>query len=142
MGDALGDPPLFGGKSGEPVVEVDPDDLKTFWQETRSLQQERRNIPASYPDQNVAIGFEAKVLAKPGVNALAIWYRSTMIGILNEDVAHEQLAPWIKDEEVSDAVFRTMATIPMEWIGYTEREGLPFDVDEFFRRLKEGGVQG
>jgi hypothetical protein len=29
----------------------------------------------------------------------------------------------------------------MEWIGSTEREGLPFDVEEFFRRLSEGGVQ-
>ncbi|QNI33097.1 hypothetical protein H7849_03720 [Alloacidobacterium dinghuense] len=63
-----------------------------------------------------------------------------MIRLLNE-FAQEQLAPWIKDEEVSDAVFRTMATIPMEWIGHTEREDLPFDVEEFFRRLREGGVQ-
>jgi hypothetical protein len=59
---------------------------------------------------------------------------------LNE-FAHELLAPWIKDEEVSDPVFRTMATIPMEWIGSTEREGLPFDVEEFFGRLSAGGVQ-
>ena len=55
--------------------------------------------------------------------------------------AQERLAPWIKDEEVSDAVFRTRATIPVEWIGPTEREGLPFDVEEFFRRLRAGGVQ-
>jgi hypothetical protein len=63
-----------------------------------------------------------------------------MIWVLNR-VAQERLDPWIKDEEVSDAVFRTMATIPMEWIGHTDREGLPFDVEEFFRRLREGGVQ-
>jgi hypothetical protein len=63
-----------------------------------------------------------------------------MIWVLNQFM-QEQFAPWIKDEEVSDAVFRTMATIPMEWIGHTESEGLPFDVEEFFRRLREGGVQ-
>ena len=31
MSDDLGNP-------GEPVAEVDPDDLKAFWQETRNLQ--------------------------------------------------------------------------------------------------------
>ena len=126
MSDVLGNP-------GEPVAEVDPDDLKTFWQETR-------NLPARYPGQHVAIGFEPKVISKPGANAGAVWYRSSMIRVLNQ-LAQEQLVPWIKDGEVSDAVFRTMATIPMEWIGHTEWEGLPFDVEEFFRRLREGGAQ-
>ena len=65
---------------------------------------------------------------------------SGQLQVLNQ-VAQEQLAPWVKDEEVSDAVFRTMATIPMEWVGHTDREGLPFDVEEFFRRLREDGVQ-
>ena len=126
MSDALGNP-------GEPVAEVDPDDLKTFWQQMRDLQ-------ASHPGQHFSIGFEAIAISKPGANAGAVWYRSSMIRVLNQ-FAHEQLAPWIKDEEVSDIVFRTMATIPMEWIGHTEREGLPFDVEEFFRRLGEGGAQ-
>jgi hypothetical protein len=63
-----------------------------------------------------------------------------MIRLINQ-FAQEQLAPWVKDEEVSDAVFRTTATIPMEWAGHTEREGLPFDVEEFFSRLREDSVQ-
>ena len=54
---------------------------------------------------------------------------SGQLQVLNQ-VAQEQLAPWVKDEEVSDAVFRTMATIPMEWVGHTDRDGLPFDVEE------------
>jgi hypothetical protein len=62
-----------------------------------------------------------------------------MIWMLNQ-VAQE-LAPWVKDEQVSDAVFRTMASIPMEWVGQTPQEGFPFDVEGFFRRLREGGVQ-
>jgi hypothetical protein len=132
MSDALGNPPPFGGNPGEPVAKVDPDDLKTLWQEISNLQ-------ARDPG-HVTVGFEAKALAKPRANAEAVWYRSMMIRLLNE-FAHEQLAPWIKDEEVSDPVFRTMATIPMEWIGSTEREGLPFDVEEFFDRLSAGGVQ-
>lgn len=87
------------------------------------------------------MGFHVmKATFKPGANLPAVWYRSGMIQVLNQ-VAQEQLAPWVKDEAVSDAVFRTMATIPMEWIGHTDREGLPFDVEEFFRRLREDGVQ-
>jgi hypothetical protein len=105
--------------------------LKTFWQETRKLQ-------AKFPGRQVS--FSPRAIAKTGLNAPAAWYRSSMIFALNQ-VAQEQLSPWIKDEEVSDAVFRTMATIPMEWIGHAEREGLPFDVEEFFRRLREGGLQ-
>jgi hypothetical protein len=70
-----------------------------------------------------------KAIYKPGSNVQAIWYRSTMIWALNRSV-QERLATWVKDEEVSDAVFRTMATIPMEWIGHTEREGLPYNVEE------------
>jgi hypothetical protein len=127
MSDDLGNP-------GEPVAEVDPDDLKAFWQETRNLQ-------ARHPGQNVGMGLHVmKASFKPGANLPAVWYRSVMIQVLNQ-VAQEQLAPWVKDEEISDAVFRTMATIPMEWVGHTDREGLPFDVEEFFRRLREDGVQ-
>ena len=131
--NALGNQPPFGGNPGKPVAEVDPDDLKTFWQEIRNLQ-------ARNPGQHVSIGFEPKTISKPGTSAEAVWYRSMMIRVLDR-LAHEQLAPWIKEEEVSDAVFRTMATIPMEWIGLTDREGLPFEVEDFFRRLSEGRMQ-
>jgi hypothetical protein len=130
MSDALSD---VLGNPGEPVAEVHPDDLKTYWQETRSLQ-------ARYPDRNVSVGLVAMKTSLPSANIPAVWYRTSMILVLNL-FAQEQLAPWVKDEEVSDAVFRTMATIPMEWIGHTDREGLPFDVEEFFRRLKEGTAQ-
>ena len=115
------------------MAEVAPGDLKSFWQKIRDLR-------ARHPGQHVSIGLDAKVISRPGANAGAVWYRSSMIWVLNQ-FAQEQLAPWIKDEEVSDAVFRTMATIPMEWVGHTEREGLPFDVEEFFRRLRESDAQ-
>ena len=120
--------PRFGGNPGEPVPEVDPDDLKTLWRETNDLQ-------AQHAGQNVAIGLELmKTTLKPGANAEAIFYRSSMIWLLKQ-FAPDQLAPWIRDGQVSDAVFRTIAMIPMEWIGHTVREGLPFDVEDFFRRL-------
>jgi hypothetical protein len=127
MSDALTNPPTVGGNAGESVPEVDPNDLKTMWREVRNLQ-------ARHPGQSVGITREAmKAFCRPGANAQAVWYRSTMIWVLNQ-FAQDQLARWVKDdEEVSDLVFRTMATIPMEWIGAAEREGLPFDVEEFFR---------
>lgn len=131
MSDDLANPPSFFGNPGEPVAEVAPEDLKTFWRESRKLQ-------AKFPGQHVS--FSPKAIAWTGADALAVWYRSSMILVLNR-VAQERMSPWIKDEEVSDAVFQTMATIPMEWIGHTEREGLPFDVEEFFRRLSKGDVQ-
>jgi hypothetical protein len=126
MSDDLGNP-------GEPVADVDPDDMKTVWQETRNLQ-------TRHPGMSSLSSDTIKAICKPEANVGAVWYRSSMILVLNQ-FAREQLAPWVKDEEVSDAVFRTMATIPMEWIGHTDREGLPFDVEEFFRRLRQGGVQ-
>ncbi|HKR28751.1 MAG TPA: hypothetical protein VJS11_14905 [Acidobacteriaceae bacterium] len=132
MSDDPGNPSSFLGTPGEPVAEVDPDDLKTFWHKSRKLQ-------ASHPD--VSIGFDARSIAEPPADAAAIWLRSGMIWALTR-YAPEQLATWITDEEISDAVFRTMATIPMEWIGPTDREGLPFDVEEFFRRLREDVPNG
>jgi hypothetical protein len=131
MSDDLGNRLSFQGNPGESVSEVDPDDLKTFWQEQRKLQ-------TKFPGQQVS--FSPKAIAKTEANAPAVWYRSTMILVLDR-VAQEQLSPWLEDEELSDAVFRTMATIPMEWIGHAEREGLPFDVEEFFRRLRRASLQ-
>ena len=56
--------------------------------------------------------------------------------------ATEQTSPWMKDGEPVEAVFRTIATIPMERMGPTPRKGLPFDVEEFFRRLEAGTQRG
>jgi hypothetical protein len=130
MSDVPETPHSFGGNPGEPVPEADPDDLKTLWQQTHDLQ-------ARHPGQNVAICLDLmKTMFKPGANAEAIFYRSSMIWLLHQ-FAQEQLYPWVKGEQVSDAVFRTIATIPMEWIRHTKHEGFPFDVEEFFRRLRE-----
>jgi hypothetical protein len=131
MIEDLGNPLSILGNPGESVTEVDPEDLKTFWQKTRTVH-------ARFPNQAGSVSPMA--ITKTGVNAPAVWYRSSMILVLSQ-VAQEQLSASIKDEEVSDAVFQTMATIPMEWIGHAEREGLPFDLEEFFRRLRKTRLQ-
>ena len=69
MSDALGNP-------GEPVAEVDPDDLRTFWQE----MQEMRKLQSRHPDQHVSIVFEAKGISKPAVNGYAVWYLKHDLG--------------------------------------------------------------
>ena len=134
MTSAFGNPPSFGGNAGEPVPEVDPQDIKTLWHEGHDLQ-------AKQSGKQVAMGSELiKAVCKPGANIQAVWYRSRMIWVLNQ-FPQEQLAPWVKNEQVSEAVFQTMATIPMKWVWHSEREGFPFDVEEFFRRLRQGDVQ-
>jgi hypothetical protein len=120
--------PFYLGNAGEAVVEVDPDDLKTMWQKMRDLQARHPGASA------VAGGFQGTPIGEPDAHSGAVWFRTTMLSTLYR-VAREPLAPWMNDEEVADAVFRTMARIPMEWIGFTPRAGLPFDVDEFFRQL-------
>ena len=131
MTDAMGKPPSFGGNPGESVPAVDPQDLKSLWRQARDLQASHPGPPG----QQVATGFDViKAMCGPEANAQAVWFRSSMVWVLSQ-IAQGQLAPWVKDEQVSDAVFQTMATIPMEWIGPGRQKGLPFDVEEFFRRL-------
>ena len=133
MSDALENQPPFGGNPGEPVIEVDPHELKIFWQRARDLRAQQR-------DGHTSIGFELKSISASPENAYAVWYRSSMIWALNM-VAKERLTPWIKDQDVSDALFQVIASIPMEWIGHTDREGLPFDLEEFFRRLGQAPMR-
>ena len=132
-----------GGNRGEPVPEADPEELKAIWQRTRDLQARHphRQSGGRAFAQNVAADFEAmKACCKPGANAQAVLYRSILIWAAIR-FAPGLFAPWVKDEQVSDAVFRTTATIPMKWVGPPPQEDLPYDVEEFFRRLREGSAQ-
>lgn len=49
MSDDTVKPPFLGGNQGEAVPEVDPEDLKTLWQEQQELQ-------ARHPGKQVAMG--------------------------------------------------------------------------------------
>jgi hypothetical protein len=122
-------PPSFGGNPDEQVPRVDPDDLKTVWQFRQgSLQR------SEWP---VATGADfLRQLCKPGADVKALGYRAMMLSLLIQH-AQEQLAPWNTDGKLDDNVFRAAAEIPMQWIGVgIERLGLPFDVEDFMRRLR------
>jgi hypothetical protein len=121
--------PRFGGEAGESVPEVDPDDLKAIWQIGEELQANHSGVKA--------VGVEVmKQACKPGANIEATWYRSSIVWMLTH-VAQQQLTPWLRDGKVDDAVFRVMASIPMEWVGSEVKQSLPFNVEEFLRRLNE-----
>lgn len=123
--------PFFGGKAGEPVPQVDPADVKAVW----AIYQD---VARKHPGEQVGVGTEfIKASCRPGADVSAVVFRTGMLRIL---VAHaqEQLAPWMNNEELSDALFRATAQTSMEWIGVgIERQGLPFDMEEFLRRTRE-----
>ena len=121
--------PKFGGDAGESVPTVDHDDLKAIWQIGEELRAKHPGVKA--------VGVEVmKQACKPGANVEATWYRSSMIWMLTH-VAQQQLTPWLRDGKIADPVFRAMASIPMEWVGSEVKQCLPFDVEEFLRRLNE-----
>ena len=135
MDESVPGPPAFGGKPGEPVPEVDPADLKTVWEMNRNLQ-------ARHPGQQVATGRGVFEHALPGADIDAIGYRTAMLSMLIHLVQRpenpiKQLSSWMNADPLADSVFTAAATVPMEWVGVTVREGLPFDINEFLR-LCEG----
>lgn len=120
---------FFGGKAGEQVPQVDPSDMKALWE----LGEDTRKM---HPEGNVAIGVNLmQAYCKPGSNVMAISYRASMIGMLRHLAPHV-MSPLIQDK--LDAVLATASEIPMEWIGGGVREGLPFDFEDFMRRVSGG----
>jgi len=114
---------LFG-HPGEAVPQVDPEDVKAVWMLSQEVKQD-------YPGQSVGIGAEMfERGCKPGANIPAVTYRAGMIRML------KQMDSLLQDK--LDAVFRVAAEIPMEWMGVgAPRKGLPFDPDDFVRRVRE-----
>jgi hypothetical protein len=121
----------FGREAGKPVPAVDPEDVKTVWQIGREAQ-------ANHPGQNVAIGGDLmRHACKPEADIEAVGYRSSLLWLVNR-VAPEQMAQFTREGEPNDAAFRAVAKIPAEWAGVgIVREGLPFDLREFFRLCDE-----
>jgi hypothetical protein len=115
-------------KPGEAVPKVEPVDLKAFWQAKQKLGGINADI--------------AKKVCKPGADLGALDFRADMIWLINE-TEKERIAPWMKDGQPDDAVFRVAAKIPMNGMGVgTPHQSFPFDVDEFFRRLHNSKPAG
>jgi hypothetical protein len=123
-------PPRFGGKPGEPVPAVDPEDVKTVWQIGRNAQ--------AHAGKNVAVGADLmKRACKPGANIEAVTYRSWFVW-RTAQIAPEQLARFTREGQPDDAVFRAAGKIPTTWVGVgTVPDIPPFDVNEFLRLCGE-----
>ena len=101
------DAKVFGGAPGEPVPEVDPEDVKVLWRHQQEVQ-------ARYAGQ-AAIGFDfIKSICKPGSNVEAVSYRMSMFGLLTL-AAPEQVSPWTKNGEPGEIVFAPLQSSP--WSG-------------------------
>lgn len=122
---------LFGGKPGEPVPQVDPEDVKAAWELGRNVQKR-------HPGQQVAIGWQIfERTCKPGADIRAVTYRASVLGLLRH-AAPEVLEPWTKEDQLEAVIFRAAAQVPMEWMGFgIVRQGFPFDFEDFMRRVRE-----
>ena len=126
MSDDAGNPPFFGGNPGEAVPEVDPEDLKTLWQEQQELQEQ-------HPRKQVAMGRDlAEQICQSVADIPALGYRASMLWLLSQ-IARERFEAFTKDGQPIDAAFRAAAKVPVEWMGEGITTAAPFDVDEFLR---------
>lgn len=125
------DAPRFGGRPGETVPAVDPDDVRTVWQITTEVQ-------ARNPGKNVATGAELmKQACKPGADIEAVIYRSWLISLMDM-IAPDKLVPFTHNGQLDEVVFYAAAKVSLEWMGVgVVREGLPFDVAEFVRLCED-----
>jgi hypothetical protein len=122
------------GTSGEPVPTVDADDMKALWDLGVEMKKK-------YPEGRVAFGVSIlEQHCKSGADIPAISYRAHWIGML-QHLAPEIMEPLIKDK--LDAVLLAIAGIPMEWTGVgIPRDGLPFNFEDFMRRVREVPKKG
>jgi hypothetical protein len=115
--------PIFGGKPGEPVPTVDPDDVKAVWK--------IRNDPSSPTGAASATPLLLQA-CKPGADLHAVVYRSCFLWFMTQ-IAPEQLKGFTEE-----AVYRAVAKVPAQWMGVgIVRKSPPYDVNEFLRLCGE-----
>jgi hypothetical protein len=124
------EPPPFGGKPGEAVPTVDPEDAKTVW-------QIMKDADAGHPGKNVGVGFDlVRRACGPGTNIESVGYRAGFLWMMSY-IAPED-PRFTRDRQPDEAVFRAAAMVPAVWMGVgIVREGPPFDVKEYLRLCGE-----
>jgi hypothetical protein len=118
--------PPFGGKPGEPVPTVDPEDVKTVW-------QVMKDVDARHPGKSVAVGIDlVRRACRPGTNIEAVGYRVGFLSMMSY-IAPED-PRFTRDRQPDEAVFRATAMVPAVWMGVgIVQQAPPFDVKEFLR---------
>src|SRR5262245_49619779 len=144
------------GKPGDPVPQVNPEDLKVIWRLYEDVKVDR-------PEEQVGIGWRLILAScRPGVDAKSVWYRTmalqSLMQVQKQAAEHElslrdlisfkerpeaqtiksaESADW--KVELNEAVFRVIAEMPMQWGGSGRQSGRQsgflFDVEDFVRRV-------
>lgn len=130
------EPPVFGGKAGDPVPQVDPHDLKIVYE---FFEQSRRESEG----RCAASGSDLlRRLCKPDANIEAVAYRATMLSLM---IRHQSdlLPTSNKAIEACESVYHAGAQVPMQWMGVgVVHHELPFDLAEFLRLCDEPSGNG
>jgi hypothetical protein len=126
-------------KDGETLVPtVDPADLKTAYEYAREVN-------ASHPGQQMAIGFEH--LFPAGKDCHAIGRRCVLLWLLAmvnqrytevqpEENPFSPLGPYIHGTELDEAMFSVMAKTRLESLE-NPRKGWPCDIEGFMRQVEQ-----
>ena len=127
--DTFGDGPL---SENEPVAAGPPADLK-------KLSAMYDDVQARFPGQHSISGDLLKSACSPGADVRAVFFRVSMLRMLEMLSASGGLIScWLHDGKPDDAVFKAVATVPMLGVGVgTPREGFPFDVEELIKLIKK-----
>ena len=129
------EPPDLLAVSGEGdfVAAVDPADLKNVWAMFRNSQAQDLERGDGGTTTIDVRGYQR--VCSPGANAMAVWYRASMLGMLNM-FSEAPLKSWTHDGDFDDAVFQVAATFPMNKmrtsVVYDEP---PFDVEGFVKQV-------
>jgi hypothetical protein len=133
----------ISGKPGDPVPEVDPEDVRAVWRGCRELER-------AHPGEQIATTAAVfEPLCTPGADMRAVWYRNSQLGLLRlmaehkhvPSESHQQFSEFqakitalMNDGEFNDAAFRAMEKVPMEWMeAGVVRNSPPYDFEEFLR---------
>jgi hypothetical protein len=117
----------FFGKLGDPVPVVDALDLEAMW-------QIGQDIRTRHPGELVGVsaGFYERA-CQPGADVRALRFRAMMIEMLIRR-EHQELT--LEDDALRAKVFEVASRIPMTWIGFGRIDALPFDTEEFVRKVR------
>jgi hypothetical protein len=109
------------------VPAVDPSDLKKVW---NLLAEEERT------HSRRATGIEVfEETCSPGADAVAVWYRATMLGLLCK--THAGVSRHLHDGKPDERLLTVAASFPMEKMQPDVLlQTVPFDIAEFLKRIE------
>ena len=120
----------FFGARGNDVAAVNPDDLRNIWTMMRGLEAHAQ----AGQSESISGGLYESACS-PGANVVAVWYRASILGVL-QTLPGNPLTPWSREDELDDAVFQIAATFPMKKLPVgLVKNGLPFDVQELVKQI-------